>query len=99
MDNPLTQIIILDEPTTGLHESDIGNLLLLIHKLVKEGNTVIIIEHNLSVISQADWIIDLGPKGGSQGGKLLFQGYPIDFLKCRNSFTASHLRRFLCIDT
>lgn len=96
--NHKSEIIILDEPTSGLHESDIDNLLMLIHELVREGNTVIMIEHNLSVISQADWIIDLGPNGGSRGGNLLFQGYPIDFIECVNSFTANHLRRFLGID-
>lgn len=85
----------MDEPTTGLHESDIDNLLIFIRKLVSGGSTLIIIEHNLSVISQADWIIDLGPKGGYSGGNLLFQGYPVDFIKCQNSFTASYLRRFL----
>ncbi|MBE7358646.1 excinuclease ABC subunit UvrA [Campylobacter sp. RM12327] len=93
--NHTSEIIILDEPTTGLHESDIDNLLMLIRELVRKGNTVIIIEHNLSVIAQADWIIDLGPKGGKMGGNLLFQGYPIDFIKCQDSFTARHLRRFL----
>lgn len=93
-----SEIIILDEPTTGLHESDIDHLLILIHELVADGNTLIILEHNLSVISQADWIIDLGPKGGSLGGKLLFQGYPIDFIHCRHSYTASHLRRFLKVE-
>ncbi len=90
-------IIILDEPTTGLHEADIEQLIELISELVIRGNTLIIIEHNLSVISQADWIIDLGPKGGNLGGNLLFQGYPVDFIKCNNSYTASHLRRFLKI--
>ncbi len=93
-----SDIIILDEPTTGLHESDITHLLQRIRELVANGSTVIIIEHNLSIISQADWVIDLGLEGGSKGGHLLFQGYPIDFIKCRNSYTASHLRRFLAID-
>ncbi|WP_235610100.1 ATP-binding cassette domain-containing protein [Campylobacter sputorum] len=93
--NHTSRIIILDEPTTELHEADISNLLILIRELARKGNTVIIIEHNLSVIAQADWIIDLGLKGGKMGGNLLFQGYPIDFIKCQDSFTASHLRRFL----
>lgn len=90
-----SEIIILDEPTTGLHESDISSLINLAHELVTEGNTLIIIEHNLSVISEADWIIDLGPKGGKLGGKLMFQGYPIDFIKCKDSYTAKHLRNFI----
>ncbi|MBS7576526.1 MULTISPECIES: excinuclease ABC subunit UvrA [unclassified Enterococcus] len=92
-----SEIIILDEPSTGLHESDIDHLIALIHELVIAGNTIIILEHNLSIISQADWIIDLGPRGGSLGGKLLFQGYPIDFIKCQKSYTASHLRQFIKI--
>lgn len=93
--NNTTEIIILDEPTTGLHEADIDNLMKLMRELICEGNTLIIIEHNLSVISEANWIIDLGPKGGKYGGKLMFQGYPIDFIKCKKSYTANHLRRFV----
>ena len=92
-----SDIIILDEPTTGLHEADIDRLIGLIHELIRDGKTLIIIEHNLSIISEADWIIDLGPKGGSLGGKLIFQGYPLDFINCENSYTAKHLRRFLKI--
>jgi excinuclease UvrABC ATPase subunit len=88
-------IIILDEPSTGLHESDIDNLLQLFEQLVLEGNSLIVLEHNLSIISQADWIIDLGLKGGKFGGNLMFQGYPIEFVKCQNSYTAKHLRRFI----
>lgn len=88
-------IIILDEPTTGLHEADIDKLIDLVHDLVRVGNTLIIIEHNLSVISQADWIIDLGPKGGNLGGKLLFQGYPIDFIRCTESYTSKNLIKFV----
>lgn len=94
----MEEIIILDEPTTGLHEADIDNLLKLIDELVDKGRTLIIIEHNLSLISHADWIIDLGPKGGKFGGKLIFQGYPLDFIKCESSYTAKHLRRFLKLD-
>jgi excinuclease UvrABC ATPase subunit len=94
----IEEIIILDEPTTGLHEADIDKLMTLVRDLVSDGNTLIIIEHNLSVISQADWIIDLGPKGGNLGGKLIFQGYPIDFMKCRDSYTAKHLRRLVKYD-
>ncbi|HEQ8734066.1 TPA: excinuclease ABC subunit UvrA [Streptococcus pyogenes] len=88
-------IIILDEPTTGLHEADIDKLMDLVHDLVRVDNTLIIIEHNLSVISQADWIIDLGPKGGNLGGKLLFQGYPIDFIRCTESYTSKNLIKFV----
>ena len=88
-------IIILDEPTTGFHEADIDKLMDLVHDLVRVGNTLIIIEHNLSVISQANWIIDLGPKGGNLGGKLLFQGYPIDFIRCTESYTSKNLIKFV----
>lgn len=88
-------IIILDEPTTGLHEADIDKLMDLVHDLIRVGNTLIIIEHNLSVISQADWIIDLGLKGGNLGGKLLFQGYPIDFIRCTESYTSKNLIKFV----
>lgn len=91
------EIIILDEPTTGLHEADIDKLTNLVQEMVKKNRTVIVIEHNLSMISQADWIIDLGPKGGRLGGKLIFQGYPVDFIQCQTSYTAVHLRRFLKI--
>ena len=92
-------IIILDEPSTGLHEADIDKLLKLLNQLNLDGNTVIVLEHNLSIISQADWIIDLGLKGGDLGGQLLFQGYPIDMLSCQNSYTAKHLRRFIAKNT
>lgn len=93
--NKSSDIVILDEPSTGLHESDIDSLITLFHELIAQGNTLIVLEHNLSIICQADWIIDLGPKGGDLGGKLLFQGYPVDFVECHNSYTAKHLRRFL----
>lgn len=89
--NSTSETIILDEPTTGLHELDIENLMHLLRELIYEGNTLIVIEHNLSVISGADWIIDLGPKGGKLGGKLMFQGYPVDLLRCNQSYTAKHL--------
>ncbi|GKQ42406.1 excinuclease ABC subunit A [Companilactobacillus sp. RD055328] len=91
----ISQIIILDEPSTGLHESDIDNLINLFHELINDDNTLIVLEHNLSIISQSDWIIDLGPKGGAQGGKLLYQGYPVDFIDDNNSYTAKYLREFI----
>ncbi|RXJ88051.1 ATP-binding cassette domain-containing protein [Arcobacter sp. CECT 8985] len=89
------EIIILDEPSTGLHEADIENLIKLFNVLIKQGHTLIVLEHNLSIISQADWIIDLGLKGGSLGGKLLYQGYLKNFLNNENSFTAKYLKEFL----
>ncbi|MHC5280336.1 ATP-binding cassette domain-containing protein [Listeria kieliensis] len=88
-------LFILDEPSTGLHEKDVFHLLELLQKLKNEGKTLIVLEHNLSIISQADWIVDMGPRGGSLGGKVLFQGYPVNLLQAANSFTASHLKKFL----
>ena len=73
-------VYVMDEPTTGLHLSDIEQLMRIIDRLVEAGNTVILIEHHLDVISQADWIIDLGPEGGSAGGKILFEGTPADLV-------------------
>lgn len=87
-------IFILDEPSTGLHESDIESLMVLLNNLKKMGKTLIVLEHNLSIISQAYWIIDLGPRGGINGGKVLFQGYLDDLLNCENSYTAKHLNTF-----
>ncbi|MFC2131497.1 excinuclease ABC subunit UvrA [Bacteroidota bacterium] len=85
-------VFILDEPTTGLHFEDIRILLKLLNKLVDKGNTVIIIEHNLDVIKCADWIIDLGPEGGSKGGKLIAQGTPEDVVKSKKSYTGRYLK-------
>lgn len=85
-------IYIMDEPTTGLHMSDITHLLTIIDRLVDAGNTVIVIEHNLDVVRHADWIIDLGPDGGSKGGKIVFEGTPTALLKSKASITAKYLR-------
>ncbi len=82
---------ILDEPTTGLHFEDINVLLGVLNKLVSRGNTVLVIEHNLDVIKVADWVIDLGPEGGSAGGKILFEGTPEDLIKVKNSHTGKYL--------
>ena len=84
---------ILDEPTTGLHFQDIMMLMEVVQKLVNRGNTVLIIEHNLDVIKQADYIIDLGPEGGSGGGKLLFAGTPEDLCTIKESYTALYLKK------
>ncbi|WP_125711819.1 ATP-binding cassette domain-containing protein [Companilactobacillus kedongensis] len=89
-----SDLLILDEPSTGLHESDVNQLLKLFEKLLDMGKTLIVLEHNLSIISQAQWIIDLGPRGGRYGGQVLFQGYPVDLMKVETSFTAQHLRNF-----
>ena len=85
-------IYVLDEPTTGLHMSDISQLLTIMNRLVDAGNTVIMIEHNLDVIRNADWIIDMGPEGGSRGGQVLFEGTPADLLDHQTSYTARYLR-------
>jgi excinuclease ABC subunit A len=88
-------LYILDEPTTGLHFYDVEKLLNVLHKLVDLGNTVVVIEHNLEVIKTADWIIDLGPEGGEEGGYVVYQG-PFDgLLKVKNSYTAQYLRKIL----
>ncbi|MED1795194.1 excinuclease ABC subunit UvrA [Brevibacillus nitrificans] len=85
-------IYVMDEPTTGLHMSDIGHLLEIMNRLVDAGNTVIVIEHNLEVISQADWIIDMGPDGGSKGGKVVFEGTPEQIIHAEQSITGRYLK-------
>ncbi|MGD1841180.1 MAG: excinuclease ABC subunit UvrA [Thermonemataceae bacterium] len=85
-------LFIFDEPTTGLHFHDIKKLLKAINALIEQGNTVIIIEHNLEVIKTADWIIDLGPEGGKNGGHLNFTGIPEDLIKEKDNYTAQYLR-------
>lgn len=84
-------IYVMDEPTTGLHMSDIGLLLTIMNRLVDAGNTVIVIEHNLDVISQADWIIDMGPDGGSNGGEVVFEGTPSQIIHAEQSITGKYL--------
>ncbi|MBP7998385.1 MAG: excinuclease ABC subunit UvrA [Chloroflexi bacterium] len=84
-------IYMMDEPTTGLHMSDIEHLLVVINRLVDTGNTVIVIEHNLSVIKNADWIIDMGPEGGSKGGRVMFEGTPRQLLDAKHSLTSTYL--------
>jgi excinuclease UvrABC ATPase subunit len=84
-------IYVLDEPTTGLHMSDITHLLEIMNRLVDAGNTVIVIEHNLDVIRNADWIIDMGPEGGHKGGSVMFEGTPKDLKTAQNSLTSKYL--------
>jgi excinuclease ABC subunit A len=88
-------IYILDEPTTGLHFDDIRKLLGVLHRLVDQGNTVIVIEHNLEVIKTADWIIDLGPEGGERGGEIVTEGTPEDIAREPHSYTGRFLRSAL----
>ena len=84
-------IYVMDEPTTGLHMSDIGQLLGIMNNLVDAGNTVIVIEHNLEVIGQADWIIDMGPDGGSRGGQVVYEGTPSQIVHAEQSITGKYL--------
>jgi excinuclease ABC subunit A len=91
-------IYILDEPTTGLHFDDVRKLLDVLQRLVDLGNTVLIIEHNLNVIKQADWIIDLGPEGGQGGGRVVAQGSPEQVARSKKSYTGQALARVLHIN-
>jgi excinuclease UvrABC ATPase subunit len=86
-------VYVLDEPTTGLHMSDITHLLEILNRLVDGGNTVIVIEHNLDVISSADWVIDMGPEGGNKGGRVIFEGTPHALLSAKGSLTSRYLRQ------
>jgi len=88
-------LYILDEPTTGLHFHDIAQLLKVLIRLRDEGNTIIVIEHNLDVVKVADWVVDLGPEGGSGGGTILGQGTPEDIAKLAHSFTGHYLKPLL----
>ncbi len=88
-------VYILDEPTTGLHFEDVRNLLAVLHALVDQGNTVIVIEHNLEVVKTADWIVDLGPEGGDKGGRIVATGRPEDVARVESSFTGQYLARVL----
>ena len=88
-------IYILDEPTTGLHFHDVDVLLSVLHRLRDEGNTIIVIEHNLDVIKTADWVIDLGPEGGNRGGQVIATGTPEDVAKTKGSFTGQYLKGVL----
>ena len=85
----------MDEPTTGLHMSDIENLLSLFDLIVSRGNTLVVIEHNLDVMKQADWLIDIGPDGGKNGGQVVFTGTPVEMLRCARTLTADSLRASL----
>ena len=88
-------LFILDEPTTGLHFADIELLLNVLNRLKDQGNTVVVIEHNLDVIKTADWIIDLGPEGGSDGGRIVAEGTPEEVSKVKESFTGKFLKPIL----
>ena len=88
-------LYILDEPTTGLHFHDIEQLLVVLHRLRDHGNTIVVIEHNLDVVKTADWVIDLGPEGGSGGGNIIAEGTPEQVAKVKGSHTAKFLKPML----
>jgi excinuclease ABC subunit A len=88
-------LYILDEPTTGLHFHDIAQLLAVLHKLREQGNTIVVIEHNLDVIKTADWIIDLGPEGGDGGGTIIAEGTPERIARAKGSHTGRFLKQVL----
>ena len=90
-----TEVYVLDEPTTGLHMQDVDNLIGLLDRLVESGRTVIVIEHNLDVVARADWVIDLGPGGGHDGGTVIFEGPPSELVRAEGSLTGRHLLRRL----
>lgn len=95
--NQTDNIFVLDEPSTGLHPSDVEKLIQLLNDLVEKGNTVIVIEHNLDVIAQADWVIDIGPLAGDQGGQLVFSGTVHNLLSVDCSWTAHYLKQYLAL--
>lgn len=88
-------LYILDEPTVGLHFDDVKALLHILNRLVEAGNTVVVIEHNLDVIRAADWVVDIGPEGGDQGGTIVFEGTPDELVKDKKSYTGAYLKRNL----
>jgi excinuclease ABC subunit A len=85
----------MDEPTTGLHMSDIENLLKVFDRLVNSGHTLVVIEHNMDVIRWADWVIDLGPGGGEDGGLVVASGLPTEIMESSKSETGKYLKRYL----
>jgi excinuclease ABC subunit A len=93
--NQLPVLFIFDEPTTGLHFHDIKKLLKSFNALIERGHSIIVIEHNLEIIRQADWVIDLGPEGGVNGGYLLYQGPPEGLVKVKESYTGKYLKEKL----
>ena len=93
--NQQNTLFIFDEPTTGLHFHDINKLYIAFNKLIEKGNSIVVIEHNMELVKCADWIIDLGPDGGENGGKLIFEGKPEDIIKCKKSYTGQALQEKL----
>ncbi|MBE7179364.1 MAG: excinuclease ABC subunit A, partial [Mucilaginibacter polytrichastri] len=93
--NPAKTLFIFDEPTTGLHFHDIKKLLKSFDALIEQGHTILVIEHNMDVIKCADWVIDIGPEGGDEGGELVFEGTPEDLVNQQNSYTGRFLKERL----
>ena len=85
-------LFIFDEPTTGLHFYDVEKLLKSFDALLAKGHTIVVVEHNIDVIRAADWVVDLGPEAGDEGGNLVFAGTPDDLVRCERSYTAQYLR-------
>ena len=88
-------LFVFDEPTTGLHFHDIKKLLDAFNALIRNGNSILVIEHNLDVIKCADWVIDIGPDGGDGGGQIIFEGTPEGLVKCKESLTGKYLKEKL----
>jgi excinuclease UvrABC ATPase subunit len=88
-------VYVLDEPTSGLHLADVDHLLELLDQLVESGKSVIVIEHNQAVMAHADWIIDLGPGAGHDGGQVVFEGTPADLVTDRSTLTGQHLAQYV----
>lgn len=88
-----SDVVVLDEPTTGLHMADVAGLVRLLDRMVDNGSTVIVIEHNLDVVARADWVLDMGPGAGNEGGKIVFEGAPADLVKHAGSLTGQHLAK------
>ena len=86
-------IYILDEPTTGLHPSDVEKLILQLARLADAGNTVVVVEHDMQVIAQSDWVMDIGPGAGEEGGKIVAEGTPIEVASAKDSKTAYYLKK------
>ena len=93
--NASKTMFIFDEPTTGLHFHDIKKLLIALNTLIEQGNTILVIEHNMDMIKSADWVIDIGPEGGDKGGNIVFEGTPEDLIKTKGSYTATYLKDHL----
>ena len=85
---------MLDEPTTGLHPADVDKLMTQLHGLVDAGNTVVVVEHDLRVVADADWVIDVGPGAGEEGGRIVAEGTPAQVSRARHGATARYLRRW-----